>query len=199
MRLWPLKMPTQNVLMLLVLLMLMLWNVRACRQQFGWEFWSWCLIEILNLNICQDIESEVLSRFWSKFSSKLWSWSLLNPFGVKFGCFRKAFTSAQLNPRVRCAFGNVFQATLFQKPQQPSIIKFEVSETNTSGGACTVVSVWCQLSISARLVWTRVHFQLEYFNTIYTIVQYIISLIIHILLSLLYISYYNTVNICNCL
>ena len=115
MRLWPLKMPTQNVLMLLVLLMLMLWNVRACRQQFGWEFWSWCLVETLNLNICQDIESKVLSTFWNKFSSKLWSWSLLNLFVVKFGCFTKAFTSAQLNPRVRCVFGNVFQATLFQK------------------------------------------------------------------------------------
>ena len=82
------------------------------------------------------------------------------------------------------------EQVLISKSQQPSIIKFEVSETNTSGGAWTVVSVWCQLSISARLVLTRVHFQLEYtFNTIYTRVQYIISLIIHILLSLLYICH----------
>ena len=29
------------------------------------------LVEILNLNICQDIESKVLSRFWSKFLSRL--------------------------------------------------------------------------------------------------------------------------------
>ena len=60
-------MPTQNFLMLLVLLTLMLRNVLATVWS---RFWSWGLVEILNLVFGHDIEAEVWSRFWSLFLVK---------------------------------------------------------------------------------------------------------------------------------
>ena len=50
--------------------------------------------QILNLNICQDIEGEVFSRFWEA------NW-----------CYLKEVTLVrELNPQVHCAFGNVYIA-----------------------------------------------------------------------------------------
>ena len=59
-------MPTQNLLMLQLLLMRILLAAICCR------FRSWGLVK--QLNFCSYFEHKVWSRFWS--SGKIWSWSL---------------------------------------------------------------------------------------------------------------------------
>ena len=59
-------MPTQNLLRLLLLLMLMLRNVLKtvwCR------FWSWSLF--IKLHFCSDFDHKVWSKFWSWRSGKI--------------------------------------------------------------------------------------------------------------------------------
>ena len=78
---WPLKMPTQNFLMLLVLLMLMLRKVlKTVWSRFGsWglvEFWYLFLVTILKLKFGQDFEV----YFWSR----LWGWDLIKILRLKF-------------------------------------------------------------------------------------------------------------------
>ena len=132
---WRVKMPTQNLLRLLLLPMLMMRIVIAtvcCR------FGSWGLI--IKLNFCSDFEQKVLSRFlnWSSgeilklkfgryFAADFWlrlqSWilakileldllkilslSLLKFLKLKFNQDLYKNLWYELNPRVRCAFGNV--------------------------------------------------------------------------------------------
>ena len=60
------KMPTQNLLGLLLLLMLIMWIVLAtvcCR------FGSWGLV--IKLDFCSDLEHKVWSKFWSWSSGKI--------------------------------------------------------------------------------------------------------------------------------
>ena len=71
--LWPLKMPTQNLLRFLLLLMLMMRIVLAtacCRYGSGGL--------VIKLNFCSDFEHKVWSKFWSCSSGKTWSWSLVS-------------------------------------------------------------------------------------------------------------------------
>ena len=93
--LWPLKMPTQNFLMLLLLLM------RKVLTTVWSRFWSWGMVEILevcwiilNLNFGQDFEAEVRSKilmqnfgqvFEIEVWSWLWSWRLFELLRLKFG------------------------------------------------------------------------------------------------------------------
>ena len=81
-RFWPLKMPTANFSMVLVLLMLMPRKVLL----IVWSrFWSWglediwilILVTILKLKFCQDIEV----YFWSR----LWGWDLIKILKLRFG------------------------------------------------------------------------------------------------------------------
>ena len=72
--LWPLKMPTQNFLMLLVLVKLMLRNVLT---KVWSRFWGWGLLEILYLVFGHNIEPEVLSI--------LKRWSLVEILWLKIG------------------------------------------------------------------------------------------------------------------
>ena len=60
--LWPLKMPIQNLLRLLLLLMIVLATV-CCR------FVSWGLV--IKLNFCSDFEHKVWSRLWSWSSGNI--------------------------------------------------------------------------------------------------------------------------------
>ena len=96
--------------------------VKIRELKFGREFETefsicrtWCffkilekqLVKIFKLNLAQDFEAEVLSRFWG--------WSLIKipklKFGIygiyseaKFWCYLKAVTLVKgLYPRVRCA------------------------------------------------------------------------------------------------
>ena len=106
--LWPLKMLTQNFLMLLALLILMHWNVKTTVLS---RLWSWCLVENMNPNISFNIEGDVLLRFESWSFVGFWDWiyvEIWSRFEVEFWCYLKAVTLAkQLNPRIRCGFGNV--------------------------------------------------------------------------------------------
>ena len=71
--LWPLKMPTQNLLRFLLLLMLMMRIVLAtacCRYGSGGL--------VIKLNFCSDFEHKVWSLFWSWSSGKIWSRSLFS-------------------------------------------------------------------------------------------------------------------------
>ena len=121
--LWPLKVPTQNFLVLLVLVL------RNMLTTVWSRFRSRGLVEILNLNFGHNIEAEVWSRLWSVFSvktlklkfgqdlvadiwlsfwakawSRLWSWILIN---LRYDW--KAITLVRaLNPWVGCAFGDVY-------------------------------------------------------------------------------------------
>ena len=63
---WQVKMPTQNLLRLLLLLMLMLRIMLATTCWFG----SWRLI--IKQNFCSDFEHKVWSRLWSWSSGKIW-------------------------------------------------------------------------------------------------------------------------------
>ena len=87
---WRVKMPTQNLLRLLLLLMLM---PRIMLATVCYRFGSWRLV--LMQNFCSDFEHKVWSRFWSWSSGKilklkfgqylavdvwlrLWGWILVN-------------------------------------------------------------------------------------------------------------------------
>ena len=63
---WRVKMPTQNLLMLQLLLVRIVLATICCR------FWSWCLVKKLLFRL----EHKVSSRFWSWSSGKIGSWSL---------------------------------------------------------------------------------------------------------------------------
>ena len=68
---WRMKLPTQNLLRLLLLPMLMMGIMMAtvcCR--FG------SLGLVIKLNFCSEFEHMVWSRFWSWSSGKIWSWGL---------------------------------------------------------------------------------------------------------------------------
>ena len=77
--LWPLKMPTQNLLRFLLLLMLMMRIVLAtacCRFQ------SWGLVK--KLNFCSDFEHFGLD-FEVEAQARFWSWSLVSILLMMFG------------------------------------------------------------------------------------------------------------------
>ena len=126
--LWLSKMPTQNFLMLLALLMLML-RSGTCWPQFGRDFepeylsryWRWSFVKILKQIFRQDFESEFWSKFWSWSFVKILrlnlGWELKSSLNMKFDRDLKLFKSSVcwwwllellLNPRVCCAFSNVF-------------------------------------------------------------------------------------------
>ena len=143
---WRVKMPTQNLLRLLLLLMLV---TRIVLATICGRFGSWGLVK--KLNFCSDFEHKVWSRFRSWSKGEIWSWSLVSFFcwcfveviwilveilklGLanifKFNFSRDVWDFEvdtylfeilknetwsrflcnlwyELNPRVRCAFGNV--------------------------------------------------------------------------------------------
>ena len=63
---WRVKMATQNLLRLLLLLMLMM---RIVWATVWWRFGSWGLV--IKLNFCSDLEHKVWSRFWNWSSGKI--------------------------------------------------------------------------------------------------------------------------------
>ena len=78
------------------------WILTSCRQQFNsatthkkwycWIIFCWCLVEILKMKCDQDL----CLNLWYDFKKLLWQ--------------------DELNPRVRCAFGNVsFQSFQIQR------------------------------------------------------------------------------------
>ena len=132
---WRVKMPTQNLLRLLLLMMRIVLATVCCR------FGSWGLV--IKLNFCLDLKYKVLSRFlsWSSgeilklkfgryFAADFWlrlqSWilakileldllkilslSLVKFLKLKFDQDLYKNFWYELNPRVRCAFGNVYNA-----------------------------------------------------------------------------------------
>ena len=74
---WPrrVKMPTQNLLRLLLLLMLV---TRIVLATVCGRFGSWGLVK--KLNFCSDFEHKVWSRFRSWSKGEIWSWSLVSFF-----------------------------------------------------------------------------------------------------------------------
>ena len=74
---WPrrVKMPTQNLLRLLLLLMLV---TRIVLATICGRFGSWGLVK--KLNFCSDFEHKVWSRFRSWSKGEIWSWSLVSFF-----------------------------------------------------------------------------------------------------------------------
>ena len=76
---WHMKMTTQNLLRLLLLLML---KLRIMLATVCYKFGRWHLV--LKLNFCSDFEHRGWSRFWSWSSGKIWSWSLINFFLLMF-------------------------------------------------------------------------------------------------------------------
>ena len=109
--LWPFKMPTQNFLMLLVLLRLMLENVLTTVRS---RFWSWILIKSSKLKFGQYFGADVWLSFWSR----LWSWILINLLWLKSKYFGKS-----TNPWVRCAFGNIFIKNCCRSTIRISLLK----------------------------------------------------------------------------
>ena len=79
--LW-LKMPAQNFLMLLMLLMLMLRNVLTTVWS---RFWSWGLVEILYLVFITILKLKFDQDFEVCFRSRLWGWDLIKILKLKFG------------------------------------------------------------------------------------------------------------------
>ena len=75
MRPWRVNMPTQNLLRLFLLLMLVTWIVLAT---ICGRFGSWGLVK--KLNFCSDFEHKVWSRFRSWSKGEIWSWSLVSFF-----------------------------------------------------------------------------------------------------------------------
>ena len=76
---WRVKMPTQNLLRLLLMLMLIL---RIMLATVCYRFGSWRLV--LKLNFCSDFEHKGWSRFWSWSSGKIWSCSLFSILPLMF-------------------------------------------------------------------------------------------------------------------
>ena len=72
---WRAKMPTQNLLRLLLLLMLV---TRIVLATICGRFRSWGLVK--KLNFCSDFEHKVWSRFRSWSKGEIWSWSLVSSF-----------------------------------------------------------------------------------------------------------------------
>ena len=72
---WRVKMPTQNLLRLLLLLMLV---TRIVLATVCGRFGSWGLVK--KLNFCSDFEHKVWSRFRSWSKGEIWSWSLVSFF-----------------------------------------------------------------------------------------------------------------------
>ena len=131
---WRVVMPTQNLLRLLLLLMLMMRIVLAtvcCR------FGSWGLV--IKLNFCSDFQHKVWSGVWRRssgeilklkfgqyFAADVWlrlqSWILVKILNLGLMLNRDSKIDVwsrfvwnlwyELNPRVRCAFGNVFLLSL---------------------------------------------------------------------------------------
>ena len=69
------------------------------------------LVEILKLNICQEIEGEVLSKLWKegKFSSRLWSWILVKILRLKF-CW---YFEAEFRSGFEVEFDQDFEAEVY--------------------------------------------------------------------------------------
>ena len=127
---WHVNIPTHNLLRLFLLLMLMMWVVLAtvcCR------FRSWDLV--IKLNFCSDFQHKVWSGVWRQssgeilklkfgqyFAADVWlrlqSWILVKILNLgwmlnwdsKIDVWSRFVWNLwyELNPRVRCAFGNVF-------------------------------------------------------------------------------------------
>ena len=70
---WRVKMATQNLLRLLLLLILM---VRIVSATVCCRFGSWGLV--INVNFCSEFEHKAWSRSWSWSSGKILSWSLVS-------------------------------------------------------------------------------------------------------------------------
>ena len=68
---WCVRMPTQNLLRLLLLLMLML---RIMLANVCYRFGSWCLV--LKLNFFQTLSTRVGQDFEVEVQAKFWSWIL---------------------------------------------------------------------------------------------------------------------------
>ena len=132
---WRVKIPTQNLLILLLLLMLMMRIMleTVCYRFGSWgffirlnfcsdfehkiwsRFWSWssgkicswslanflcwCFVKVMKLNFCRDSEA--------RFEQVLWrGWCLVVILKlIQDLCLNLWY---ELNPRVRCAFGNVY-------------------------------------------------------------------------------------------
>ena len=76
---WRVKMPTQNLLRLLLLLMLML---RIMLATICYRFESWRLV--LKLNFCSDFEHKVGQDFEVEVQARVWSWSLFSILPLMF-------------------------------------------------------------------------------------------------------------------
>ena len=83
------------------------------KLEFGQFFFCWFFVEVMKLNLGrysearfgQDFEAYVLWRGW--YLVEIWSWCLVEILKMKFDqdlCLNLWY---ELNPRVRCAFGNV--------------------------------------------------------------------------------------------
>ena len=169
---WRVKMPTQNLLRLLLLLMLMLRIMLATACWFGswrlviklnfcsdfehkarsifWRWssgkiWSWSLVSILPLMFCWGYEVESWLRFWSKICNilnfkfswdadvllRFWSWCLVEILKMKFNqdlCLNLWY---ELNPQVRCVFGNVYHYT--------------IKNHSSQNCNCVIVHIWLWL------------------------------------------------------
>ena len=155
--LWRVKMPTQNLFRLLLLMMLMLRNVLTivwCRfgswhlviKKFLSRLWAPVLVKIMKLKLRRVFEAEVKSVFccWSllevmkiilgrhseaMFGQDLDIWlsflscCLVENMVEKMKSDKDLFENLwydlkkllwwpELNPRVRCAFGNVFKTLI---------------------------------------------------------------------------------------
>ena len=78
--LWLVKMPTQNLLRLLLLLMLMMRNVLTtvvCR------FGSWSLV--MKLNFVQTLSTRFGQEFEVEVQAKFWNWSLVSILLLRLG------------------------------------------------------------------------------------------------------------------
>ena len=80
-----------------------------------YRFGSWRLV--LKLNFCSDFEHKGWSRFWSWSSGLMLSRDSEDEMWFVFELWydlKKLLWQDELNPRVRCAFGNVFSRTWSQ-------------------------------------------------------------------------------------
>ena len=72
-------MPTQNLLRLLLLLMLM---QRIVLATVYWRFWSWGLV--INLNFVHILSTEFGQDFKVEVQARFWSWSLVSILPLMF-------------------------------------------------------------------------------------------------------------------
>ena len=153
---WRVKMPTQNLLMLQLLLVRIVLATICCR------FWSWCLVKKLLFRL----EHKVSSRFWSWSSGKIGSWSLaiflrwyfVEVMKLNLGRdFEARFVKILLSFMERLMFRWNFEVDAWSRFWRCNLIKIFVwtCDMNSTLGSVVPLAMfkWCALFLLSKKIW----------------------------------------------